>query len=168
MTTTVSTRKAGNTFFAGAFAAMALAVTGCASTNSGAVVGSQASGQSVTVREGQVAAVREVTIRPDRSIVGTATGAVLGGIAGSELGGGDKANAAGAIAGAVIGGIAGNFIGQSAGTQQGQAVTVDFGGTDGLRAYIQPLDYQFQPGMPVFVEFREDGAYVVPAPARRY
>ncbi|MEM7493642.1 MAG: hypothetical protein AAF296_09690 [Pseudomonadota bacterium] len=166
MTTTVSTRKAGNTFIAGAFAAMALAVTGCASTNSGSVVGSQASGTSITVREGQVAAVREVTIRPDRSVIGTATGAVLGGLAGSELGGGDKANAAGAIAGAVVFGAAGNYLGQSLGTQQGQAVTVDFGGADGLRSYVQPLDYQFQPGMNVFVEFREDGAYVVPAPAR--
>lgn len=169
MTTTISTRaKPGNKMMAGIFAAMTLAVTGCASTNSGTVVSSSAAGYQATVREATVVAVREVTIRPDRSIIGTATGAVLGGIAGSELGQGDKAEVAGAIGGAVLGGIAGNFIGQRAGTQQGQAITVDFGGEDGLRAYIQPLDYQYAPGQPVYVEFRQDGAYVVPAPAQRY
>lgn len=168
MTNTLSTRNPGNKLMAGVFAAMVLAVTGCASTNSGSVVSSSSTGYSMTVREGTVVAVREVTIRPDRSIVGTATGAVLGGIAGSEIGGGDKAQTAGAIGGAVLGGIAGNMLGKNLGTQKGQGVTVDFGGEDGLRAYVQPLDYVFQPGMPVFVEFREDGAYVVPAPARRY
>jgi len=168
MTNTISATKPGNKMMAGIFAAMTLAVTGCAATNSGSVVSSSSTGYSMTVREGTVVAIRDVTIRPDRSIIGTASGAVLGGIAGSEIGGGDKAQTAGAIGGAVLGGIAGNMLGKSLGTQQGQAITVDFGGQDGLRAYVQPLDYQFQPGQPVFVEFREDGAYVVPRPAPRY
>ena len=76
-------------------------------------------------------------------------------------GGGDKANTAGAIGGAVLGGIAGNMIGTAAGTKQGMAVTVEF--NDGnVKAFIQPADTNIQPGQPVNVEFREDGAYVVP------
>jgi len=110
---------------------------------------------------GGVPNVRAVGIEPARAIVGGAGGAELGGLAGSELGGGDKANTAGAIGGAVLGGIAGNMIGTAAGTKQGMAVTVQF--DDGnVKAFVQPADTNIQPGQPVNVEFREDGAYVVP------
>ena len=65
------------------------------------------------------------------------------------------------VGGAVLGGIAGNMIGTAAGTKQGIAVTVEF--NDGnVNAFVQPADTNIQPGQRVNVEFREDGAYVVP------
>ncbi len=161
MTTQVSAIKAPNKLMAGIFAAMTLAVTGCASTNGANTVSSNSVGYAMTVKPGTVTNVRAVTIKPDRSIIGTATGAVLGGLAGSELGGGDKAQTAGAIGGAVLGGLAGNMAGTALGTKQGMAVTVEF--NDGnVKAFIQPADIAIQPGQRVNVEFREDGAYVVP------
>ncbi|MEL6724654.1 MAG: glycine zipper 2TM domain-containing protein [Pseudomonadota bacterium] len=161
MTTQIATVSVPTKLFAGALAAMTLAVTGCQSTSGANTVSANSVGYAMTVRPGVVTNVRAVTIKPDRSIIGTATGAVLGGLAGSELGGGDKAQTAGAIGGAVLGGIAGNMIGTAAGTRQGIAVTVEF--NDGnVKAFVQPADTSIQPGQRVNVEFREDGAYVVP------
>lgn len=161
MTHQVSAVMASPKILAGAIAAMTLAVTGCQSTYGANTVSSSSVGYAMTVKPGVVTNVRGVTIKPDRSIIGTATGAVLGGLAGSELGGGDKAQTAGAIGGAVLGGIAGNMIGTAAGTKQGMAVTVEF--NDGnVKAFVQPADTNIQPGQRVNVEFREDGAYVVP------
>ena len=76
---------------AGAFAALTLALAGCASNCGANTVSSTGVGYASTVREGTITAVREVTIRPEQNILGAATGAILGGLAGSELGGGDKA-----------------------------------------------------------------------------
>ena len=161
MTTDMIAIKAPKKLLAGALVAMSMAVTGCQSTYGANTVNSSSVGYAMTVKPGVVTNVRAVTIKPDRSIIGTATGAVLGGIAGSELGGGDKAQTAGAIGGAVLGGIAGNMIGTAAGTKQGIAVTVEF--NDGnVKAFVQPADTNIQPGQRVNVEFREDGAYVVP------
>jgi outer membrane lipoprotein SlyB len=161
MTTQISAYRAPTKLMAGALAAMTLAVTGCQSTNSANTVSAGSVGYAMTVKPGVVTTVRAVTIKPDRSIIGTATGAVLGGLAGSELGGGDKAQTAGAIGGAVLGGIAGNMLGTAVGTKQGIAATVEF--NDGnVKVFVQPADTNLQPGMRVNVEFREDGAYVVP------
>ena len=146
---------------AGIFAAMTLVVTGCAAGSSANTVSTSSVGYAMTVKPGVVTNVRPVTIQPDGSVIGTATGAVLGGIAGSEIGGGDKANTAGAIAGAVLGGIAGNMIGVGVRTQEGLSITVNF--DDGnTKAFVQRADVAVQPGQRVNVEFREDGAYVVP------
>ena len=161
MTHQITAVRAPVKLFAGAIAAMSLTVAGCQSTYGANTVSSSSVGYAMTVKPGVVTNVRAVTIKPDRSIIGTATGAVLGGLAGSELGGGDKAQTAGAIGGAVLGGIAGNMIGTAAGTKQGLAVTVEF--NDGnVKAFVQPADTNIQPGQRVNVEFREDGAYVVP------
>ena len=144
MTHTVSASQAPTKLFAGALVAMSLAVAGC-----------QAGSSANTVRPGDVGYA--ITVKPGVA----ASGAVRGGIAGSERGGGDKAITAGAIGGAGLGGIAGNMIGTAAGTQQGVAITVQF--DDGnVKAFIQPADANIQPGQPVNVEFRPDGAYVVP------
>lgn len=162
MTTVRSAVQAPTKLFAGAAIALTLAAAGCQSTYGANTVSSSTVGYAMTVKPGVVTSIRPVTIKPDRSIIGTATGAVLGGLAGSEIGGGDKAQTAGAIGGAVLGGIAGNAIGTSAGTKQGIAVTVEF--RDGnVKSFIQPADSNLQPGQPVNVEFRQDGAYVVPA-----
>ena len=161
MTDISISQPAPNKMMAGVFAAMTLAVTGCAAGSGANTVSSSSVGYAMTVKPGVVTNVRGVTIKPDGSIIGTATGAALGGLAGSELGGGDKANAAGAIAGAVLGGIAGNMIGTGLSTKEGIAITVDF--DDGnTKAFVQPNDVAVQPGQRVNVEFREDGAYVIP------
>ncbi len=146
---------------AGAVCAMTVLVSGCAAGSSAHTVSTRSVGYAMVVKPGVVTSVRPVSIKPDGSYVGLATGAVLGGLAGSEIGGGDKANTAGAIAGAVLGGVAGNLIGTGLGTRQGVAITVNF--DDGnTKAFVQPSDVAVQPGQSVNVEFREDGAYVVP------
>jgi outer membrane lipoprotein SlyB len=161
MTVQTSAVRAPTKLFAGAIAATTLALAGCQSTYGANTVSSSSVGYAMTVKPGVVTNVRAVTIKPDRSIIGTATGAVLGGLAGSELGGGDKAQTAGAIGGAVLGGIAGNMIGTAANRKQGIAATVEF--DDGnVKVFVQPADANIQPGQRVNVEFREDGAYVVP------
>ncbi|MEM9937859.1 MAG: glycine zipper 2TM domain-containing protein [Pseudomonadota bacterium] len=155
-------RKKPNKMMAGAFAAMTLALSACATGNGAGTVSTTAVGSAATVRQGTVVAVREVTIKPDNSVLGAATGAVLGGLAGSELGGGDKANTAGGVAGAVLGGLAGNAAGTALGTKPGLAVTVDFGNGD-LKEIVQPADLIVQPGQVVNVAFRTDGVFVSPA-----
>ena len=161
MTSLITASKAPTKLLAGACAALTLVVSGCQTAYGANTVSSDSVGYAMTVKPGVVTNVRGVTIKPDKSIIGTATGAVLGGIAGSELGGGDKANTAGAIGGAVLGGIAGNMLGTAAGTKQGIAATVQF--DDGnVKVFVQPADANIQPGQRVNVEFRQDGAYVVP------
>jgi len=156
-----STAKAGRV--AGLAIALSVALAGCVAAPGANTVSRSAVGYAMTVKSGTVTNVRSVVIRPDGSVLGSVTGAALGGLAGSEIGGGDKANTAGAIAGAVLGGLAGNMIGVNAQTQPGVSVTVQF--DDGNeKAFIQPADLAVQPGQRVRVEFRSDGAYVVPAP----
>ena len=146
----------------GAFAALALALTGCASNYGAGTATPGAVGQASTVYTGTVTSVRAVTIQSDRSLIGTATGAVLGGLAGSELGGGDKAQTAGAIGGAVIGGIAGNAAGKAVGKQQGYAYIVRFS-TGDVKEIIQGADVYIAPGTPVDIIAGADGWKLVPA-----
>lgn len=162
MTNSLPAPKSGNRLMAGAFAALTLALTGCAGSYGANQASSSSVGVASTVREGTVTAVREVQIRPDNSVIGAASGAVLGGLAGSELGGGDKANTAGAIGGAVLGGVAGNEAGKAVNTRPGYAYTVKFASGD-LREIIQGADIYIAPGTPVNVTFREDGVRVAPA-----
>ena len=145
---------------AGAFAALTLALTGCASTYGPNTVSPSAVNQRSSVYYGTVSSVRQVTIKPERSLIGTATGAVLGGLAGSELGGGDKAQTAGAIGGAVLGGIAGNEAGKAVGTKQGYAyvVTLENGRTMEI---VQNIDTYFAPGTPIVVTESSTGIVTV-------
>lgn len=162
MTTETATVKTPSKMMAGAFAALTLALAGCASGYGANTVSSSSVGYASTVREGTVTAAREVVIRPDQSVIGVATGAVLGGLAGSELGGGDKAQTAGAIGGAVLGGIAGNEAGKGLNTRRGFAYTVRF--DDGnVKEIVQGNDIYIQPGTRVSVTFREDRVTVAPA-----
>ena len=138
----------------GAFAALALALTGCASNYGAGTATPGAVGQASTVYTGTVTSVRAVTIQSDRSLIGTATGA--------ELGGGDKAQTAGAIGGAVIGGIAGNAAGKAVGKQQGYAYIVRFS-TGDVKEIIQGADVYIAPGTPVDIIAGADGWKLVPA-----
>lgn len=146
---------------AGAFAAMALALGGCANGYGAGDVSPAGVGQASTVYSGTVTSVREVTIRPDRSIIGAATGAVLGGLAGSEIGQGDKAETAGAVGGAVLGGVVGNEAGKRMGTRQGYAYIVRFD-TGDTREIIQGADLYIAPGTPVDAIAGADGWKLVP------
>jgi len=162
MTVSILPVRKGKHLFAGACAAMAIALTGCANSYGANTVTPGAAGQASTVYAATVTAVREIQIRPDNSIVGAATGAVLGGIAGSTLGGGDKAQTAGGVAGAVLGGVAGNEAGKALNTRPGYAYTVRFEDGDMAEIY-QGVDTYFAPGARVNVVYREDGVRVVPA-----
>lgn len=146
----------------GGFAALTLALTGCASNYGASRASPAAVGQASTVYHGRVTSVRQVTIGSDRSLIGTATGAVLGGLAGSELGGGDKAQTAGAIGGAVLGGIAGNEAGKAVGKKQGYAYIVQFS-TGEVKEIIQGADVYIAPGTPVDIIAGADGWKLVPA-----
>ena len=150
-----------NKVFAGIFAAMTLALAGCASYGANTVSASGV-GYASTVREGTVVAVREVTIAKDNSFLGAATGAVLGALAGSELGGGDKAQTAGGIAGGVAGGVAGNEIGKALSKRPGLAYTIRFS-TGEVKEIVQGADIYMAPGTPVYVTFSTDKVTVAPA-----
>ena len=162
MTTQTATVKTPSKMMAGAFAALTLALAGCASGYGANTVSPSGVGYASQVEYGTVSAVREVTIRPDNSVLGVATGAVLGGLAGSELGGGDKAQTAGAVGGAVLGGLAGNELGKGMNTRRGYAYTIRF--EDGhVAEIVQGADVYLQPGTRVAVTYRGDRTTVAPA-----
>lgn len=140
--------------FAAAFAALALALAGCASGLGANSYERGAVGTVARVEEGRVVASRAIVIEGSNtgSTVGTATGAVLGGLAGSEVGGGRKANTAGALVGAVAGGVVGNMIGNSATRQNGFAYTVRLRSGE-LVTITQGGDIPIANGTPVLVEY---------------
>jgi outer membrane lipoprotein SlyB len=125
-------------------AAIAVALGGCATRESGSVYGKQETGREQTVRFGTVDAVREVTIAGSQSGVGAIGGGVLGGIGGSTAGEG-RASSAGAVVGAVAGGVAGAALEESATRKNGLEITVRLDNGD-LRAIVQEADVPFQPG----------------------
>lgn len=157
----VSTARQPNKYFAAAFAALTIALAGCAGSYGAGTVSGSSVGYASTVREGVVTSVRQVQIRPDNSILGAATGAVLGGLAGSELGGGDKAQTAGGVAGAVLGGLAGNEAGKALNTRPGYAYTIRFE-TGEVKEIIQGADVYIAPGTPVNVTFGTERVVVTP------
>lgn len=140
--------------FAAAFAALALALAGCASGLGANSYERSAVGTVARVEEGRVVASRAIVIEGSQtgSNVGTATGAVIGGLAGSEIGGGSKANTAGAVVGAVAGGVVGNMIGNSATRQNGFAYTVRLRSGE-LVTITQGGDIPIANGTPVLVEY---------------
>ncbi len=140
--------------FAAAFAALALALAGCASGLGANSYERGSVGTVARVEEGTVVASRAIVIEGSQtgSTVGTATGAVLGGVAGSEVGGGRKANTAGAVVGAVAGGVIGNMIGNAATKQNGFAYTVRLRSGE-LVTITQGGDLAIANGTPVLVEY---------------
>jgi outer membrane lipoprotein SlyB len=154
--------KSPRKLIAGAFAAFALSLAGCASSYGANTVSPSDVGYASHVETGTVTAVREVTIRPEQNVLGSAAGAVLGGLAGSELGGGDKARTAGAVGGAVLGGLAGNELGKGVNTRRGLAYTIK---TDGGRVVeiVQGADIYMYPGTRVNVTYAGSRTTVAPA-----
>jgi outer membrane lipoprotein SlyB len=143
-----------NKAFAAAFAALALALAGCAS---GLGANSYERGQVGTVarvEEGTVVASRSIVIEGSQTgqTVGTATGAVIGGVAGSQIGGGSDERAIAGVIGAVGGGILGNAIGKNATKQPGFAYTVRLRSGE-LVTITQGGDLAIANGTPVLVEY---------------
>ena len=124
--------------------AAALALAGCAGTQSGSSYSqSQALGE-MNVRMGIVESVRQVTIESDRTPVGALAGGAIGGIAGSNVGGG-RGSTVGSILGAVAGGVAGNAIEGQVGKKAGLEITIKLDSGQ-LIAVTQEADEAFRPG----------------------
>ena len=122
----------------------ALAVVGCASSQSGSSYSRTQTRGEMTVRMGVVESVRQVTIEGSNTPVGTVAGGVIGGIAGSNIGGG-KGSTVGSILGAVAGGVAGSAIEERTTKKQGVEITVKLDGGQFV-AITQEADEQFHPG----------------------
>ena len=120
------------------FAALALALGGCASNLTGDTY-SRAEARTVqTVRMGTIEALRPVQIDGTKTPIGAGAGAVIGGVAGSGVGGGRGSTVA-AVIGAVAGGLLGAMTEEGLTRTQGVEITVreDDGS---LRAYVQEVE----------------------------
>ena len=120
------------------FAALALALGGCASNLTGDTY-SRAEARTVqTVRMGTIEALRPVQIEGTKTPIGAGAGAVFGGVAGSGVGGGRGSTVA-AVIGAVAGGLLGAMTEEGLTRTQGVEITVreDDGS---LRAYVQEVE----------------------------
>lgn len=159
-------RQTPSKFMAGAFAALTLALAGCAGSYGAGQATPATVGQASSVYEGTVLSVNEVQIRPDNSIIGAGVGAILGGLAGSELGGGDKAKTAGTVGGVVIGGVAGNEAGKALNTRKGFSYVVRLSNGD-IKEIVQGADLYMPPNSRVLVTFRADGPRVTPLQAQQ-
>jgi outer membrane lipoprotein SlyB len=117
--------------------ALAMALTGCVSNQSGNVYSRDDVGRPQTVRMGTITALRPVTIEGTKSPIGSAAGAAVGGIAGSSVGGGRGSYVA-AVLGAVAGGLLGAAAEEGLTRAEGVEITVqlDNGQT---YAYVQGL-----------------------------
>jgi outer membrane lipoprotein SlyB len=159
MTTTISQLSSPTSLkpskpFAAAFAALALALAGCASGLGANTYERGSVGTVARVDEGTVVASRSIMIEGSQtsSTIGTAAGAAIGGVAGSQVGGGREENAIGAVVGAVAGGVIGNAIGNSATRQNGFAYTVRLRSGE-LVSITQGGDLPIANGTPVLVEY---------------
>jgi outer membrane lipoprotein SlyB len=125
-------------------AALAGAMTGCATRESASVYGKHEAGREQSVRYGTVDSVRQVKISGSQSPVGPIAGGAVGGIAGSTIGHGNT-GAVGAVLGAVGGGVAGSAIEEAATRKDALEITVKLDNGD-LRAIVQEADEAFKPG----------------------
>ena len=148
--------------FAAAFAALTLALAGCASGLGANSYERGTIGAVSRVDEGTIVASRPIVIEGSQSgkTVGTATGAAIGGIAGSQIGGGRDERAIAGIVGAVAGGVIGNAVGTNSTKQPGYAYTVRLRSGE-LVTITQGGDIAIGNGTPVLVEYG-DRARVIP------
>lgn len=134
----------GIPFAALAALALASAVPGCATRESGSVYGRHETGREQTVRFATVESVRAVSIQGSQTPIGPIAGGAVGGIAGSTVGQG-KGSSIGAVLGGVAGGVAGQAIEEGATRKNGLEITVKLDNGD-LRAIVQEADEAFRPG----------------------
>lgn len=164
MSKIIQTKRRPRFVSAGVLSAMMLATTACAGGFGSDTVSRGSVGHASTVRQATVTSVRPVTINGNNGVgtqVATTAGAAIGGLLGSQVGGRRSTQAIGAVGGAVVGGVAGNAIGRAASRSQGYAYVVQFQNGE-IREIIQGGDVYIEPGRPVSIVFRPDGAVVSP------
>jgi len=127
--------------------ALAGALAGCITHESGNVYSKHEAGREQTVRMATVDSVRKVTLEGSQSGVGAATGGVVGGVAGSQVGHGAGSSVAAVLAG-VAGGVAGNALEHKATSKDALEITVRLDSGE-MRAIVQEADQQFAPGQRV-------------------
>ena len=127
--------------------ALAAALAGCITHESGNVYGKHEAGREQTVRMATVDSVRKVTLEGSQSGVGAAAGGAVGGIAGSQVGHGAGSSVA-AVLGGVAGGVAGNVLEHNATSKDALEITVRLDSGE-MRAIVQEADQQFMPGQRV-------------------
>jgi outer membrane lipoprotein SlyB len=127
--------------------ALAAALAGCITHESGNVYSKHEAGREQTVRMATVDSVRKVTLEGSQSGVGAATGGVVGGVAGSQVGHGAGSSVAAVLAG-VAGGVAGNALEHKATSKDALEITVRLDSGE-MRAIVQEADQQFAPGQRV-------------------
>lgn len=118
--------------------AVALAVGGCVSSQTGDTYSRSEARAVQTVRYGTIESLRPVRIEGTKTPVGAGAGAVVGGIAGSGVGGGR-----GSAVAAVIGAVAGGMLGAAAeeGVTRAEGVEITLREDDGnIRAYVQEVE----------------------------
>ena len=141
--------------FAAAFAAMTMALAGCASGLGANDYERGQIGQVSRVEEAVIVSSRAITIEGRDGYVGGATGAVVGGVAGSQIGGSDEDRAIAGVLGAVAGAVIGSQIENSTTTKPGFAYTVRIAETGELVTITQGGDIAMANGTPVFIEYGE-------------
>ena len=132
---------------------LAIAITACASSNSGNVYKREDARKVQTVKTGVVESVRIVRLEGTKTPIGTVAGGAIGGIAGGSVGSG-RSSAITAIIGALVGGLAGAFSEEAITRKNGVEITVKLDG-GGLIAIVQEADEPFAPGEKVRII--EDG-----------
>lgn len=128
-----------------ALAAVALLLSGCATSQSGSSYSQHQAQREMNVRMAVVESVRQVTIEGNKDGSGSLVGGVLGGIAGSNVGGGDRGSAVGTILGVVGGAVAGHAIEGGITKKTGLEITVKFD-NGSMSAIIQEADELFNVG----------------------
>ena len=128
-------------------AALAMALAGCITHESGNVYSKHEAGREQTVRMATVDSVRKVMLEGSQSGLGAAAGGAVGGIAGSQAGHG-AGSSVGAVLGGVAGGVAGNVLENKATSHDALEITVKLDSGE-MRAIVQEADQQFTPGQRV-------------------
>src|SRR3989442_4297583 len=124
-------------------AALAIALAGCITHESGNVYSKHEAGREQTVRMATVDSVRKVMLEGSQSGLGAAAGGAVGGIAGSQAGHG-AGSSVGAVLGGVAGGVAGNGPGNKATSPDALGITVKLDSGE-KRAIVQEAHQQFTP-----------------------
>jgi outer membrane lipoprotein SlyB len=125
-------------------AVAALALTGCAGSQSGSAYSRSQTRGELHVRMGVVESVRTVTIEGTQSGVGAVAGGVIGGVAGSDIGHG-KGSTVASVLGAVLGGMAGQAIEEKTSKKDGLEITIKLDSGQ-IIAVTQEADEQFRAG----------------------
>ncbi len=128
-------------------AAVAAALAGCATRESGKVYSKHEAGREQLVRYATVDSVRKVVIQGSQSGVGAVAGGVTGGVVGSGTGDGRGAAVA-TVLGGVAGGVVGNTVEERMTRKDAFEITVRLDSGE-LRAIVQEADQEFQPGQRV-------------------